>query len=825
MRRAIVCLLSLMLMAPLTVDASATTKVGSICQKMNDFIKSDNRVLVCTKVNKKLIWKFATAAQSAKFNAKAAADAKAAAEAKTVADAKAAADAKALLACPLNSKSITVGILFDFEVPTNSGVFDSGGRNASAAKGIEWLKACGMTIKKASLASGTDVERQEKLHLLAAGGANPIIAVSFLSAGPIKTVAMEYPKVQFAITDDSSVSLANVAGLVFAEDQGSYLAGVAAALASKSGKVGFIGSIRIPLIQKYEQGFVAGVNSANSNISVEVKYMAEFPDFSGFNDPAKAKVVASEMISLGVDVIYGAAGNSQSGIVDLARDLQKSTTKFWIIGTETDLALKTTQTGNSADMDSSKSILTSMVKNIDIAVFNFVINYAKSGFVTELIDSVEGIRGHRYTLSEGGVSLSTTGGNLNPYSKSIQLAINLYTSNLQLAEKAAAAEKAAIEAAAAAEKVAAEKAAAEKVAAEKAAAENAAIDALATEKLAAEKLAAEKKASETICSTTTVRLKVGIAYELGGLGDKSFNDSTAAGLSAAKAHYCISSTEESLTTGSDAEREGKLRSLAKAGNNPIIAVGFLYASPIKAVAIDYPSVHFAIIDDESVNLLNVASLVFAEEQGSYLAGVAAALASKSGKVGYIGGVRIPLLQKFEAGFVAGAKATNSEIVVDARYVTEFPDFSGFNDPAKAKVIAKGMIDRGVDVIYSAAGASGAGNFAAAAEAAFAGKKVWTIGSDTDQYLTVSAAEKKNMLTSMIKRIDTAVYDVIAASAKGTSVNDVLDAKYGVYGRVYTVARDGVGLSYSGGYLTNYKDQLEKVAADIKSGKILVPTKP
>ena len=326
-------------------------------------------------------------------------------------------------------------------------------------------------------------------------------------------------------------------------------------------------------------------------------------------------------------------------------------------------------------------------------------------------------------------------------------------------------------------------------------------------------------------ATAASKVKVGLAYDIGGRGDKSFNDSAAAGLEAAKKKFGVTAKEITVTQGTDSEREDKLRLLAKAGYNPIIAVGFLYAGPLKAVASDYPNVQFGIIDDASVDLLNVAGLIFAEEQGSYLAGVAAALASKSGKVGYIGGVRIPLLQKFEAGFVAGVKATNKKATVDVKYVTEFPDFSGFNDPAKAKVIAKGMIDRGVDVIYSAAGASGAGNFAAAAEAAFAGKKVWTIGSDTDQYLTVSAAEKKNMLTSMIKRIDTAVYDVIAASAKGTSVNDVLDAKYGVYGRVYTVARDGVGLSYSGGYLTNYKDQLEKVAADIKSGKILVPTKP
>ena len=321
------------------------------------------------------------------------------------------------------------------------------------------------------------------------------------------------------------------------------------------------------------------------------------------------------------------------------------------------------------------------------------------------------------------------------------------------------------------------------------------------------------------------KVKVGLAYDIGGRGDKSFNDSAAAGLDAAKKKFGVSAKEVTVTTGSDSERADKLRLLAKAGYNPIIAVGYLYAGPIKGVASDYPNVQFGIIDDSSVDLLNVARRVFSEEQGSYLVGIAAALASKSGKVGYIGGVRTPLLQKFEAGFIAGVKATKKSATVDAKYVTEFPDFSGFNDPAKLKVIAKGMIDKGVDVIYSAAGGSGAGNFAAALDAAKAGKKVWTIGVDADQYLTASADEQKNMLTSMLKRVDRAVYDVIATSVAGSSVNDVLDAKAGIYGRQYSLAIDGVGVSYSGGHINKYKAQIDKAAAAIKAGKIVVPTKP
>jgi len=315
--------------------------------------------------------------------------------------------------------------------------------------------------------------------------------------------------------------------------------------------------------------------------------------------------------------------------------------------------------------------------------------------------------------------------------------------------------------------------------------------------------------------------KVGLAYDIGGRGDKSFNDSAAAGLDLAKKNLKVTARE--VTAGSDSEREDKLRLLAKGGFNPIIAVGFAYANSIKAVASDYPNVQFAIIDDASVDLLNVAGLIFSEEQGSYLAGVAAALASKSGKVGFIGGVRFPLLQKFEAGFAAGAKATKRGVTVDVKYIEE-SNFSGFNDPAKAKVIAKGMIDRGVDVIYSAAGGSGAGNFQAATDAAKAGKKVWTIGVDSDQYLSASAAEKKNMLTSMIKRVDRAVYDVIATAVAGSSVNDVLDES-GIYGRKYDLTLDGVGVSYSGGYINKYKAQIDKAAAAIKSGKIKVPTKP
>ena len=326
-------------------------------------------------------------------------------------------------------------------------------------------------------------------------------------------------------------------------------------------------------------------------------------------------------------------------------------------------------------------------------------------------------------------------------------------------------------------------------------------------------------------ATAAKTVKVGLAYDIGGRGDKSFNDAAAAGLDKAKKELHVTAKEVSATAGGAAsEREDKLRLLAQAGYNPIIAVGFLYGDSVKKVAAEFPNTSFAIIDDSSVALPNVSSLVFAEEQGSYLAGVAAAKASKSGKIGYIGGVRIPLLQKFEAGFVAGVKATKKSATVDVKYVTEPPDFGGFNDPAKAKVIANGMMDAGVDVIYAAAGGSGKGLFEAAAASS---KKVWTIGVDSDQYLTAAAAEKKNMLTSMLKRVDVAVFDMVSASVKGKMVADNIGAGAGIQGRRYNLKNNGVGLAASGGFLKTLKIDAAVAAATakIKAGSIKVPTVP
>lgn len=310
-------------------------------------------------------------------------------------------------------------------------------------------------------------------------------------------------------------------------------------------------------------------------------------------------------------------------------------------------------------------------------------------------------------------------------------------------------------------------------------------------------------------------LKIGLAYDIGGRGDQSFNDSAARGLDRAKQEFGIEVTELEAAQGeTDAQKEDRLRQLAEAGYNPIIAVGFAYAGPLGKVAKDYPEVKFAIVDDYTPGTDtgdNIANLTFAEEQGSFLVGAAAALKSKTGNVGFVGGVNTPLIQKFEAGYTQGVKAVKPDATVQVKYLTQPPDFSGFNDPAKGETAANGMFDSGADVIYAAAGGSGSGVFRAAKE-----KGAMGIGVDSDQYKQPSLADVRDVIiTSMVKSVDLAVYDFVK------SVND---GNFKAGNTVYNLEVGGVEYSTSGGKIDDIKPQLEQFKQRIVSGEIKVSAK-
>jgi basic membrane protein A len=310
--------------------------------------------------------------------------------------------------------------------------------------------------------------------------------------------------------------------------------------------------------------------------------------------------------------------------------------------------------------------------------------------------------------------------------------------------------------------------------------------------------------------------KVGIAYDVGGQGDHSFNDSAAAGMKKAAADFGATCVEgEAQLNEAESAREDRLKQLADAGANPIIGVGFAYSESVNAVAPDYPEISFGIIDgfdwDKKPND-NVAYLGFAENEGSFLVGVAAALKTQTDHIGFVGGVHNDLIKKFEAGYVAGATAVNPSITVDVKYIEE-SDLSGFTDPAGGKAAAAAMYQNGADIVYHAAGGSGSGVFDAAVDA---GDGKWAIGVDSDQYLTASAAQKPHILTSMLKRVDTATYDMIQSI-----VNNAPLTSY----QTYDLAHNGVGYATSGGFIDDITDQIDAYADKIKSGEIKVPTTP
>jgi len=315
---------------------------------------------------------------------------------------------------------------------------------------------------------------------------------------------------------------------------------------------------------------------------------------------------------------------------------------------------------------------------------------------------------------------------------------------------------------------------------------------------------------------------VGLTFDLLGRGDQSFNDSAAAGMDQAKADFGVTVNE---LTPTDASARGTDLQLQAENADLVIGVGFSFATDAKTIAAENPDVLFAIVDDSMLNddftgpaAENAAGLVFSEEQGSYLVGVAAALKSETGKIGFIGGVSgIGLIEKFEAGFIAGAKSINPDIEVTSAYITEFPDFDGFEAPDRAKEIASAMYDEGADIVYAAAGLSGSGMFQAAADfSESSGSKVWGIGVDSDQYNTVDPAVQEYVLTSMVKRVDTAVYEITKAALEGTFTPGETR---------YDLAADGVGYATSGGFVDDIVPQLEEARTAIIDGTVVVPTDP
>ncbi|MEU9982818.1 BMP family ABC transporter substrate-binding protein [Streptomyces sp. NPDC050856] len=306
-------------------------------------------------------------------------------------------------------------------------------------------------------------------------------------------------------------------------------------------------------------------------------------------------------------------------------------------------------------------------------------------------------------------------------------------------------------------------------------------------------------------------LRIGMAYDVGGRGDNSFNDSAARGLDRAKSELGAATKELTAKAGeTPADREQRLASLAEGGYNPVVGVGFAYKDAIDKVAAKFPKTTFGLIDSVSQHK-NVDSIVFTEEQGSYLAGVAAALKSKDGKIGFIGGVDLPLIKKFAAGFQQGVKETDPKASVQIQYLSTGSDLSGFGSPDKGKAAAKGMLDKGIDVVFAAAGGSGAG----AIEAVAAKKGTWAIGVDSDQAKDPALSKyASSIMTSVVKNVDTGVFELAKSVKDGKPLTGT---------HAYSLAEDGVSLTTTGGHLKDVQAKLDEAKKKITDGTIKVRT--
>lgn len=309
------------------------------------------------------------------------------------------------------------------------------------------------------------------------------------------------------------------------------------------------------------------------------------------------------------------------------------------------------------------------------------------------------------------------------------------------------------------------------------------------------------------------KLKVGLVFDVGGKGDKSFNDAASAGLEKAQNDFGGKIDVKAIEPSVGGEnREGMLRLLAQDKYDLVFAVGFMFTDSVAKVAKDFLGTKFVLIDGSIDGLKpdgNINCLRFKEQEGSFLVGAAAALKSKTGKIGFVGGMRLPFIEKFEAGYIAGAKFVNPNIQVISDYIGTTED--AFKDPLKGKELAFKQIKSGVDAVYHASGASGFGVIEAAAS-----QKVFAIGVDSDQSLNSPENQRSAILTSMIKRLDIGVYTVIKNMLEGKfqgGENNLGVAENGV-----TYAENEVNKAM----IRDIKGKLEEIKEKIVKGEIKVP---
>jgi basic membrane protein A len=300
-------------------------------------------------------------------------------------------------------------------------------------------------------------------------------------------------------------------------------------------------------------------------------------------------------------------------------------------------------------------------------------------------------------------------------------------------------------------------------------------------------------------------LTIGIAYDIGGRGDRSFNDAAAIGLEKAQKEFTFA-VEPVVTDGTSADRDRRVRSLVAKNCNPIIVVGSGYSATLQALAVEFPNTQFAILNDASIDALNVTSLIFADTQGAFIAGFSAAIASKSGKVAMIADDNQADL--YQDGFLAGVNEAKKSVTAMVRYVN-----------GSSVTATKQAMDAGADVIYVARPGSNTEIFSSivarntAKQKSKNYKQVGMISSEPDQYVTLTSKSKKFLYATVVKHVDKAMYDIISKAISGSQFLDSLNGEAGIYGRRYSVL--GGGITF-----TTYLPALTAATAEINKAAMV-----
>ena len=303
-----------------------------------------------------------------------------------------------------------------------------------------------------------------------------------------------------------------------------------------------------------------------------------------------------------------------------------------------------------------------------------------------------------------------------------------------------------------------------------------------------------------VAASAEPALTVGVAYDIGGRGDRSFNDASHAGLEKAQKQFDFELVPV-VTDGSSADREKRIRSLIAKNCDPIIAIGSGYAPTLQALAVEYPSTHFAIINDASVAALNVTSVIFADNQGAFLAGFSAAQLSKSGKVAMI--ANPDQADIYKDGFAAGVAAAKRKVIPIVKYV------SGSYSLATTQVL-----DAGADIVFVTTQGSDSEilKVIASRGAKKKGAPIGMINVEPDQFITITNSTKRFLLATVIKRVDKAMYDIVALSLAKRQYLDILDENAGIYGRRYGITGGGIELTVRSNSLLRLSNSINAAAA-------------